>query len=305
MHVKKPEWGPGRVLDVQGTRLTIYFRDAPKADLGTVVKIIDLGKFPGAVALATVQTDPWLDNLPIRDGKLVMTRPPLTLAGAITSFLKRYPQGFVDPEYLGHRKVGERSYKLDARQRYLDLLDGGAGEKLLAEDDLPELAQRVLRVVGAPLNLLSPSFELVPFKQGLEDRAAARKYFSALFEVVSAAVPERTSFERLIAAVEGLPSKGASTADSWPVLTLVPFLARPSGFMFLKPGVTRQTAEWLAYDLAYETHLNWRTYHQLIGMSRLLEAELNRRSEPGLHPRDFIDIQSFLWVVGAYDSTVG
>ena len=65
--------------------------------------------------------------------------------------------------------------------------------------------------------------------------------------------------------------------------------------MFLKPEVTQQCAERLTFDLAYSSDLNWPTYERLLVMSaRLLEI---------LRPygaSDFIDVQSFSWVIGAY-----
>jgi hypothetical protein len=287
---------------MEGARISVYFRDMPKTNKSSMVTLIDLSKSPDMLTLAPVQSDPLLDNLPIRDGELYLSKPPLTIAAAIDAFLKHFPLGFKDQRYLGDLKNGERSYKNEAHQRYVDLLDHGRGDKLLAAGDIDELVRLTLKVAGPPLNLLSPNFELAPFKEGLLNPKAARNYFNALFEVLRVGAPEKSSFEKMIAAVEALPSQGASKADSWPVLTLLPFIARPSAFMFLKPTVTKAAAEWLAYDLKYDSTLNWRTYEQLIGMSRLLEDALRTRPEPGLHPADFIDIQSFIWVVGNYDS---
>ena len=136
-------------------------------------------------------------------------------------------------------------------------------------------------------------------RTGLKDPTAAHRFFQALFDVLAAPTPEQDRFERYIDAVEALPyEEGNSTPAKWPVLTILPFLARPDTFMFLKPRVTKQVADWLAFSLQYDPKLNWRTYERLLAMSDLLMSEFRKRPESCLHPKDLIDIQSFIWVTG-------
>ena len=49
----------------------------------------------------------------------------------------------------------------------------------------------------------------------------------------------------------------------------------------------------MAFDLLYETKPNWVTYSNLLAMSNLL---MNNLKEFGV--RDYMDVQSFIWVVG-------
>ena len=42
-HPGKPEWGPGRVLIVQGTKVTVYFRDLPGGHPEAAVRTLDTG----------------------------------------------------------------------------------------------------------------------------------------------------------------------------------------------------------------------------------------------------------------------
>jgi hypothetical protein len=62
--------------------------------------------------------------------------------------------------------------------------------------------------------------------------------------------------------------------------------------MFLKPTPTLQAAERLAFDLRYEATPNWVTYERLLVMSDLLI----KRLKP-LGAKDWIDVQSFMWVI--------
>jgi len=63
--------------------------------------------------------------------------------------------------------------------------------------------------------------------------------------------------------------------------------------MFLKPEVTQDCAARLIFELNYRPQLNWLTYAKLLEMSRYLLQVLRP-----LGARDFIDIQSFIWLIG-------
>ncbi len=62
LHPRKPEWGPGRVLAVQGSRVTVYFRDLPGDHPEDAVRTIDTTFV--SLNSADNQSDPFLDNLP-------------------------------------------------------------------------------------------------------------------------------------------------------------------------------------------------------------------------------------------------
>ena len=81
---------------------------------------------------------------------------------------------------------------------------------------------------------------------------------------------------------------------TWPMVTVWGFLAQPDTHIFLKPTVTRAAAAKYGFDLAYKSRPNWETYASLLGL-----AELVRRDQRSLGPRDMIDVQSFLWVQGS------
>ena len=51
----------------------------------------------------------------------------------------------------------------------------------------------------------------------------------------------------------------------------------------------------MMFDLNYQSKLNWMTYSQLIVLSEALFEKLKP-----LGARDYIDVQSFIWVIGAY-----
>lgn len=67
--------------------------------------------------------------------------------------------------------------------------------------------------------------------------------------------------------------------------------------MFLKPEVTKDFAARVGHRFAsdYEPRLSVDVYRSLLDLVSNMEEEL-----ADLHPRDRIDIQSFIWVVGDY-----
>src|SRR5688572_17782770 len=104
VHPNKPAWGPGRVLAIQGPKLTVYFRDLTAERPEDAVRILDTR----VVSLdpAQEQSDSFLDNLPpYADGKF--DRPlkrRVTLQEGIDKFGSHYPLFFNDPAYIGDAK---------------------------------------------------------------------------------------------------------------------------------------------------------------------------------------------------------
>jgi hypothetical protein len=78
-------------------------------------------------------------------------------------------------------------------------------------------------------------------------------------------------------------------------------LACPGEHIFLKPEVTQLAAEILSYDIRYEPRVNWATYERVLGLAAEIKARLSALGQEELVPKDMIDVQSFIWVVGNYE----
>lgn len=292
-HPKKPEWGPGKVVVVRGDKVHVVFRDVSDRE----AKVI--GTNYVQLSRAAVQSDPILDNLPPlqeESGKWVLPRERVTVEQALQKFTRYFPQGFRDPAYLGNRKTGERNYKWWAHEHYLEVLGGGQARALLNTGDVEELAGRAESVIGK-VNLLSP-YESAAFRDAMAQRAPAKRFFEALLALLEADTISRAVFDPYADAVCDLPQRdGGSRVATWPVATVLPFLAKPSCHLFLKPSVTQRAAETLGFDLCYDPTPNWGTYGALLRM-----GEVCRELIAHLKPLDMIDVQSFLWVTsGGYD----
>jgi hypothetical protein len=279
--VEHAKFGLGKVLDVQLANVLVHFRDDNQ----------DTRKLAIAKSLMTwpeSQSDPRLDCIPpFADGKFEGRAKRIGLDDAIAAFHQKFPRGFEDPAYV---EAGERADKWAAHELYETTLGNGLGETMLAARQLPEIAQLVEKVV-VPTKVLG-KFEAIALRDGLKDAATATPFLEALFAFI-AAPPEQTRFEALVAALGNLPSKpGKSRVATWPVLTLLPFLARPDRFLLLKPDVTVAAAQQLRFDLQYDASLRWVTYARLLTLGDALLERLRP-----LGARDYIDAHAFLWVI--------
>ena len=287
-HLRKPEWGLGKVLHVGAGFVTVYFSRLPAQTHGEAIK--DIGTSSCLLTRAPEQTHPWLDELPTIDEIWKLDKKSrLTQDQAIAAFVRKYPAGFADANYV----KDEREWKWQAHEVFVELFGGGKGEELLAKDALEEL---VKHAEHAKLGLLLSPFENMAFHDALKHGESARRFLQALFHVVAAPGPDPAVFDRYISAVIDLPAQpGKARVATWPVMTILPFIARPDCYMFFKPEVTREAADRLGFNLHYTPTLNWPTYANLLRMSTLLLGDLR-----ALGARDFMDVQSFIWVTGSY-----
>ena len=79
----------------------------------------------------------------------------------------------------------------------------------------------------------------------------------------------------------------------WPIVTYYPFFRFPDRHMLLKPEIAQTCAYRLGYDLDYDPRPNIRSYRSLLGL-----VDEIRDGIASLGPRDNIDIQSLMYVVG-------
>lgn len=196
--------------------------------------------------------------------------------GARSRFLRIFEGGFASPNYLS----SERAYKMAAKEK----LDSLVPLELAAESE--GCGEEILAVYRAT-NLLSP-FEKVRMQEALRGPNADRFIRGAASFTIGKID-------------EGLRDMAAALkpydAAKWTAITYLPFLWRPDEHMFLKPEVTKMFAERVGHQFfnTYSPELNPAVYENLLDLAVTTEGELE-----GIHPQDRIDIQSFIWVVGAY-----
>lgn len=191
-------------------------------------------------------------------------------------FLKFFPNGFHSEGYASQ----ERDYKLAAKAKLdetapLDKVIHGTG-----------FGEAILSVFRAT-NMLSP-FE----KTRLQD--VLRGSHADDFVQAAARFTLEGSRSHLLAMEQALKPHDSA---KWTVVTYLPYLWRPDIHMFLKPEATKDFAIRVGHRFAadYGARLQLSIYESLLDLVTRTAQEL-----ADLQPRDRIDIQSFIWVVGDY-----
>jgi len=202
-------------------------------------------------------------------------------------FLRYFPSAFRDETYLDW----ERNYKWNAHLQWNESLGFTEYRALLQKGKFSEIASRALRIESRT-NLLF-SFEKIAIRDALKSPAGAKAFSRGLYEFLHGSGPQQGRFESWNNVVATLPRKQTRVL-TWPVLTVFGFIAQPETQIFLKPKVTRIAAQTYGFDFQYHSCPSWSTYASLLEFAKAVKRNLR-----DLQPRDMIDIQSFLWVLGS------
>jgi hypothetical protein len=196
--------------------------------------------------------------------------------GAKERFLHFFPGGFQSRDF--EEKEGE--YKRDAKAR----LDAALPVEQAAAGEVSAKA-----IEAALTTLLHPRFEIPRLKDVLRGpRADAFVQSAARF----ALDPGPSTLAHVKLALE------PNDCAKWVFVTYLPFLWLPERHMFLRPEVTMDYASRVGHPFAhdYSGALDADVYFSLLDLANETEREI-----ANLRPRDRIDIQSFIWVVGSYE----
>lgn len=197
-------------------------------------------------------------------------------SGARSRFLKFFPNGFRSDGFASQ----ERDYKLAAKKR----LDANA--PLTAARSSGGFGEAVLSVFHAT-NMLS-RFEKARVAEMVRGPDADAFVQAAAGFALDGTKAALLGLERVLK---------AHGCAQWTVATYLPFLWRPEAHMYLKPEATKEFAVRVGHPLAsrYRARLDFDVYESLLDLADRTANELS-----DLAPRDRIDIQSFIWVVGDY-----
>lgn len=202
-------------------------------------------------------------------------------------FLKFFKKGFQDQKYYDW----ERGYKEEAHHAWVELLNKKTYQKLLDEKNFEEICRRVIGI-ESKTNLLF-SFEKMALRDAVKMPGDAKMFAEGLFKYIYGSGPMERKFEDYISMLSRL-RRVQTRVLTWPVATVFGFIADPEKHIFLKPRVTQTAAEVYGYDFLYVSKVNWETYHDLLEWTEIIKNDLQ-----GWKPKDLIDIQSFIWVLGS------
>ena len=208
-------------------------------------------------------------------------------AAARKKFLRFFSKGFNDPTYLHW----ERNYKWEAHQRWQKHLNPEAFKQLLTDGAYSDIARHAVQV-ESKTNLLF-SFEKMALRDAVRTEDGAKIFAEGLFAYIYGKEPLQQRFEQFTDALAALPRRQTRVL-TWPLQTVFGFLAKPEEHIFLKPRVTQMAAHKYDFPFRYTSRPNWDTYQNLLDF-----ADRIRQDNDDLKPRDYIDLQSFIWVLGS------
>lgn len=202
-------------------------------------------------------------------------------------FLRFFPKGFHDPKYIDW----ERGYKWSAHEQWNEALNRTAFRSLLKKGEFASIAAHATRI-ESKTNLLF-SFEKMALRDGVKSVEGARAFAEGLYEFLHGAGKPEQKFERWCETLAALPRRQTRVL-TWTTATVFSFIAQPETHIFLKPNTTRSAAREYGFDFRYESRPSREIYANLLEF-----AETIRRDQSDLRPRDMIDLQSFIWVIGS------
>lgn len=202
-------------------------------------------------------------------------------------FLRHFPGGFSDETYVDW----ERNYKWQAHLAWEQSLSKPQFARLLRDRSFEHIAATAVRIESRT-NLLF-SFEKMAVRDAIRTADGARAFAEGLFQFLHGAGDDERRFTEWVRVVAALPRRQTRLA-TWPVLTVVGFIARPDRHMFLKPTVTKVAADNYGFEFSYSSKPIWETYQSLLAFAAAV-----MRDQRELGPRDLIDAQGFIWVQGS------
>lgn len=202
-------------------------------------------------------------------------------------FIKHFPKGFKGDKYI----AWERDYKWQAHLQWEEALNRKRYEELLAEGNFEEIAATAVRIESRT-NLLF-SFEKMALRDALKTGRGARLFAKGLYDYVYGKDTIEERFTIWSGTLKLLPVV-KTRVHTWPLQTVFGFIANPKEHIFLKPRVTQAAALAVGYDFKYVSKPNFLTYKSLLDLAGLIKKETL-----DLGPRDYIDLQSFIWVSGS------
>lgn len=284
-HSTKTDWGLGEVLDDQmGDKVWIIFEDVG-------LKQFSLERTPLDRVVGDEALSPYLNTLVQFHRKHAARKSQsatdaIPFAAAVRNFLGFFPTGFADPKFIS----SEREYKVRAHEYMREYMGPEEVASLVGSENFKEICDRALEAIKKT-NLIH-YYEVILLRKAMASDARQRLFAVELVNLLHGTAALEVRFESF---VRMLYKTGAA---KWTIATYFLFVAFPNDHFFLKPEVTKHAAGVLHYDIEYKPEVNWRTYDLVLGLAGLLKTKLVSECQGKMVPRDMIDVQSFVWVIG-------
>ena len=284
--VEHTVWRRGKVIEIVSPYAIIHFPALADSPQGPQRK---LREDAPQLTKASVQTDPELDAIetgpakPKKISKRKVKDLQNMLDEAVQWFEQTYPTRFSDEKFVDSDLRNKRA----AAEVFQANFGEGRGAAMVAEGKHAEIASTLDGIYRAT-NILSPFEVKAVHKAFVKGDESATKVLGTTLAFLNN--PAHQTFKTMAEAVSQLPADGGKV-HTWPIVTVLPFLADPKRFIPLKPTNTELMAARMGVNLKYDTTPNWETYDAFL---RMANALLDRLKQIGA--QDMIDAQQFMSV---------
>jgi len=283
--VEHTVWKRGKVIEIVSPYAIIHFPALSNSPQGPQRK---LREDASQLTKSSVQSDPELDGIetgpakPRKVSKRKVKDIQNPLEDTIAWFEQTYPGKFADEKFVDSDLRNKRA----AQEVFTANFGEGRGAAMVDEGKHAEIASALDGIYRAT-NILSPFEVKAVHKAFVKGDESATKVLGFTLAFVSN--PGMPTFKAMAEAVGQLPADGGKVF-TWPIVTLLPFVADPKRYLALKPTNTELMAARMSYDLKYDSAPNWETYDFTLRMA----AQLLEKLAP-LGAKDMMDVQAFMW----------
>ena len=284
--VEHTVWRRGKVIEIVSPYAIIHFPALADSPQGPQRK---LREDAPQLTKSSVQSDPELDGIETGPAKpkKVSKRKVKDLQNGIDEtvqwFEQTYPGKFGDEKFVDNDLRNKRA----AAEVFHANFGEGRGAAMVDQGKHGEIASTLDGIFRAT-NILSPFEVKAVHKAFAKGDESATKVLGQTLAFINN--PGQQTFKAMAEAVSQLPADGGKV-HTWPIVTLLPFLADPNRFIALKPTNTELMAARMGANLKYDTTPNWETYDAFLRMSQTLRERLAAHGA-----QDMIDVQQFMWI---------
>jgi len=274
---KAMHWGIGIVVEEQhGEMLKVFFEhECNIKKLGLKYIQPEEVSDPGTSKL-------FLENVLV-DEEIASKSDRQPFPVILKKFLENFPDGF-QGKMLTHYEL---EYKWKAHEYCKQDLGKEVWKSALDNEEYEEISVKIKRLYSKS-NLLA-SFEMMDIGDAFKEAKDQKQLCRAFYNLLYADVPIQQRFNDTVKIFS------LYKMDKWPTISYPLFIRFPKQYMFVKPTMTKQAAENRGFDIQYSSKVSWGTYKRILDFSQDLFNRLSESNNEFLHPRDMIDIQSFMW----------
>ncbi len=277
-HIKKSEWGIGKVLSESDNKIKIDFLNCGIKLLNSKIAILEevldegeIGKF---------KEDKLLTSLSNKKNKKNTQVETIPVEDLISRFLEIYPKGFYDEAYLkkereNKEKISKEFNKYFSKENIL---------QIIKDDKYSDICEISKKLISA--TKIIHSIEKTNFRKAISCEKNQKEFVNIINEFFylnkGVGKEEFALFKDFFSKID---------CNKWTIVTYFLNMITPKEYPFLKPKVSKKAAEVFGFDLNYNMIPNWQTYSSLLNYCKKLKLDIDE-----LKPRDYIDIENFIWI---------